>query len=93
MVDTLLEGEDTAEGWKMVRQIWEIELESAYNLLVVKLGENGALAMGERQTLNQWMPLREASLKALYPDNPELVEQTMAKIIMERVNDLCQMIK
>ena len=93
MVDTLLEGEDTAEGWTMVRQIWEIELESAYNLLVVKLGENGALAMGERQTLNQWMPLREASLKALYPDNPELVEQTMAKIIMERVNDLCQMIK
>lgn len=37
----------------------------------------------------QWMSAREASLIAMYPDNPELVAQTMVKIIIDRVNDLC----
>ena len=36
---------------------------------------------------------REASLIALYPENPEVVAQTMVKLIMDRVNDLCQVAK
>ena len=90
MIDALLKGQDTAEAWAMVRQIWGVELTNAYNQLSAKLGESKALAMAEYNALTQWMMAREASLMALYPENPEIVAQTMVKIIIDRVNVLCQ---
>ncbi len=90
MIDALLKGQDTAEAWAMVRQIWGVELTNAYNQISAKLGENKALAMAEYNALTQWMMAREASLMALYPENPEIVAQTMVKIIIDRVNALCQ---
>jgi len=42
--------------------------------------------------LTQWLMAREASLIALYPNNPELVAQTMVKLIMQRVSQLCQVL-
>lgn len=90
MIDALLKGQDTAEAWAMVRQIWGVELTNAYNQISAKLGDNKALAMAEYSTLTQWMMAREASLMALYPENPEIVAQTMVKIIIDRVNALCQ---
>lgn len=47
-------------------------------------------ATAEHAALMQWMMAREASLIALYPNNPEVVAQAMVKTIMDRVNDLCQ---
>ena len=93
MIDMLLQGQDTAEAWTMVRQIWSVELTNAYNKAAAKLGVNSALAMAEYNALTQWMMAREASLIALYPENPEVVAQTMVKLIMDRVNDLCQVTK
>ncbi len=93
MIDMLLQGQDTAEAWTMVRQIWSVELSNAYNKAAAKLGVNSALAMAEYNALTQWMMAREASLIALYPENPEVVAQTMVKLIMDRVNDLCQVTK
>lgn len=90
MIDALLKGQDTAEAWAMVRQIWGVELTNAYNQISAKLGDNKALAMAEYNALTQWMMAREASLMALYPENPEIVAQTMVKIIIDRVNALCQ---
>ena len=54
------------------------------------MGDNKLLAMTEYNALTQWMMAREASLMALYPENPEIVAQTMVKIIIDRVNALCQ---
>ena len=93
MIDMLLQGQDTAQAWTMVRQIWGVELTNAYNKLAVKLGANNGLAMAEYNALTQWMMAREASLIALYPEHPEVVAQTMVKVIMDRVNDLCQVTK
>ena len=91
MIDALLQGSDTAEAWTMVRQIWGVELTNSYNKIYTAMGENKLLAMAEYNALTQWMMAREASLIALYPENPEIVVQVMVKTIMERVNDLCQM--
>ena len=93
MIDMLLQGQDTAEAWTMVRQIWSVELTNAYNKAAAKLGDNSALAMAAYNALTQWMAAREASLITLYPENPEVVAQTMVKLIMDRVNDLCQVTK
>ena len=90
MIDALLQGNDTADAWMMVRQIWGVELTNAYNKIYTAMGENKLLAMVEYNALTQWMMAREASLIALYPENPEIVVQIMVKTIMERVNDLCQ---
>ena len=89
MMDMLLGGKDTAETWAMVRQIWGVELTNAYSKVAVKLGDNGAAAKAGYAVMTQWMMAREASLIALYPENPELVAQTMVKLIMDRVNNLC----
>ncbi len=93
LTDTVLAGQDTAAAWITVRQAWTLELNKAYNLLCVKLGDKAALAMAERAVLTQWLAAREAALTALYPENPEVVAQTMVKLIMDRVNDLCQLVK
>ena len=92
MIDILLQGNDTTEAWTMVRQIWTVELTSAYNKLAAKLGAYSGLAMAEYNILTQWLNAQEAALTALYPDNPEVVAQAMVKLIMERVNNLCQMV-
>ena len=92
MIDALLQGNDTAESWTMVRRIWGVELTSAYNKIYEAMGDNKLLAMAEYNALTQWMMAREASLIALYPDNPEIVVQIMVKTIMERVNALCQVV-
>ena len=93
MIDALLQGSDTAEAWTMVRQIWGVELTNSYNKVYTALGDNKLLAMAEYNALTQWMMAREATLIALYPSHPEVVAQTMVKIIMDRVNDLCQAIQ
>jgi len=90
MIDALLHGNDTAEAWTMVRQIWGVELTSAYNKVYAAMGDNKLLAMAEYNALTQWMMAREAFLIAQYPENPEIVVQIMVKTIMERVHDLCQ---
>ncbi len=93
MIDMMLQDKNTAEGWAMVRQIWTVELTSAYNMIYAAMGDNKLLAMAEYYALTQWMMAREAYLNALYPDNPELVAQIMVKHIMDRVNDLCPALK
>ena len=64
----------------MVRQIWNVEMSSVYGKLYAALGDNLVLAMAEYHALTQWMMAREASLIAMYPDNPELVALT-AKVL------------
>ena len=91
MIDALLQGRNTAEAWTMVRRIWGVELTSAYNKVYAAMGDNKLLATAECDAFTQWMMAREASLIALYPDNPEIVVQIMVKTIMERTNDLCQL--
>jgi len=91
MIDMLLGGQDTAEAWTTVRQIWNVELRSAYNKVIALLGENSDVALAEYATLESWMIAREAELTLLYPDNPELVAQTMVRIVIDQVNALCQL--
>ena len=90
MIDALLQGNDTVESWTMVRQIWGVELTSAYNKVYTAMGDNKLLAMAEYNAFTQWMMAREAFLIALYPDNPEVVAQIMVKTIMDRVIELCE---
>jgi hypothetical protein len=90
MTDMLLNGQDTAEAWTTVRQIWQVELRGAYNKVIGALGEKSDVAMAEYATLESWMTAREAELKLLYPENPELVAQTMVRIAIDQVNALCQ---
>ena len=91
MIDMLLAGQDTAEAWTTVRQIWNVELRTAYNKLTAVLGENSDVALADYATLESWMIAREAELMLLYPDNPELVAQTMARIVIDQVNAPCQL--
>ena len=91
MIDALLAGQDTADAWTIVRQIWMVELNKAYGTIASQLGDNGMVATAEFNMLTQWMMAREATLIALYPDNPELVMQMMTVLMMDRTNDLCQM--
>ena len=91
MIDMLLAGQDTAEAWTTVRQIWNVELRSGYNKMIALLGENSDVALAEYATLESWMVAREAELTLLYPDNPELVAQTMVRIVIDQVNALCQL--
>ena len=91
MIDMLLDGQDTAEAWTTVRQIWQVELRGAYNKMTDVLGEKSDVALAEYATLESWMIAREAELMLLYPENPELVAQTMVRIIIDQVNVLCQM--
>ena len=91
MIDMLLAGQDTAEAWTTVRQIWNVELRSGYNKVIALLGENSDVALAEYATLESWMIAREAELTLLYPDNPELVAQTMVRIVIDQVNALCQL--
>lgn len=91
MIDMLLAGQDTAEAWTTVRQIWNVELRSGYNTMIALLGENSDVALAEYATLESWMIAREAELTLLYPDNPELVAQTMVRIVIDQVNALCQL--
>ena len=93
MIDMLLAGQDTAEAWTTVRQIWNVELRSGYNKMIALLGENSDVALAEYATLENWMIAREAELTLLYPENPELVAQTMVRIVIDQVNALCQMVK
>ena len=93
MIDALLMGNDTAEAWNMVRQIWTVELDSVYSKVSEKLGANKVLAMADYQAWIQWMAAREACLTAIYPSQPQIVCQTMAKMVIDRVNDLCGLIK
>lgn len=89
MIDILAGGQDTVGVWTKARQIWNVEFTNAYNRISEELGEHKQLAQVEKAAFIQWMSAREASLIAMYPDNPELVAQTMVKIIIDRVNDLC----
>ena len=91
MIDMLLAGQDTAEAWTTVRQIWNVELRSGYNKVIALLDENSDVALAEYATLESWMIAREAELTLLYPDNPELVAQTMVRIVIDQVNALCQL--
>lgn len=75
-----------------IDQIWGVERTNAYNKIYTAMGENKLLAMAEYNALTQWMMAREASLIALYPENPEIVVQIMVKTIIDRVNTLCQMV-
>ena len=93
MIDMVLQGQDTAAGWQMVRQIWMVELNGTYNKVNTVLAGNSDLTLAEFNATMQWLEAREAYLNALYPDNPELVAQTMVKHIMDRVNDLCPALK
>jgi hypothetical protein len=68
-----------------------VELRTAYNKLTAVLGENSDVALADYATLESWMIAREAELMLLYPDNPELVAQTMARIVIDQVNALCQL--
>lgn len=90
MTDALLAVNDPSEAWTLARQIWNIELTNAYNKMSEKTGVNKALVITEFQMLNQWMTAREAQLYALYPNDPEIVLETMVKIIMDRVSELCE---
>ena len=90
MTDALLAVNDPSEAWALARQIWNIELTNAYNKMSEKTGVNKALVITEFQMLNQWMTAREAQLYALYPNEPEIVLETMVKIIMDRVSELCE---
>lgn len=91
MTDMLLNGQDTAEAWNTVRQIWQVELRGAYNKAIAALGDSSDVALGEYATLENWMIAREEELMLLYPENPELVAQTMVRIIIDQVNALCQL--
>ena len=92
MIDALLAGNDTAQAWAAVRQIWNVELNGVYNKLSAKLGDSKLLAMAEHNALTQWMAAREASLTALYPDHPEVVAQIMVKLMMERTSLMCSLL-
>ena len=70
---------------------WNVELRSGYNTMIALLGENSDVALAEYATLESWMIAREAELTLLYPDNPELVAQTMVRIVIDQVNALCQL--
>ena len=91
MTDMLLNGQDTAEAWNTVRQIWQVELRGAYNKAIAALGDSSDVALAEYATLESWMAAREEELMLLYPENPELVAQTMVRIIIDQVNALCQL--
>ena len=93
MIDMLLQGQDTADSWATVRQIWMVELNGTYNKVNTVLAGNSDLALAEFNATMQWLEAREAYLNALYPDNPELMAQIMVKHIMDRVNDLCPALK
>ena len=90
MIDALTQGQDTAEAWTALRQIWNVEMNGQYSMLSAEMGANSALVSVEFAALNQWMTAREAVLNALYPENPELVQQSMTKLFMERVNLICR---
>lgn len=94
MTGKLLKGENTAESWNRLYQMWMTELGKTYNTLYAAMGEEkGGVLMVERVMFEQWLASRSAQLIALYPDNLEIAAELLTRTVMDHVADLCALMK
>lgn len=92
MTSPLLGGLNSADAWERLDTMWRAEMGKCYTALQQKLGAgHTALLTAEHSTMEKWLAFRELQLRALYPDNPEIVAEIMTRTIMEHTADLCQL--
>lgn len=90
MTSALLRGENTADSWSRIVQMWKTELNKTYNALYTAAGdEYKAACLIERNIFQNWLTAREAELRLLYPENPEIAAELLTREIMAHVADLC----
>lgn len=90
MTSALLRGENTADSWSRIAQMWKTELNKTYNALYTAAGdEYKAACLIERNIFQNWLTAREAELHLLYPENPEIAAELLTRELMAHVADLC----
>ena len=68
-------------------------MNNAYNALYNAAGENGGIVMVEKAMFGSYLEAHETYLKALYPDKPEIVEEVITMMIIERTLEMCESTK
>ena len=70
-----------------------MELNSSYNALYNAVDMNGEIIMVEKAMFGSYLEAHETYLKALYPDKPEIVEEVITTMIIERTLEMCELVK
>lgn len=95
IIDKMLTGLTKADKdtlrlvWKRAEDLWTVELDREANARFSTANDGGQLYIVERLTFGEWLTARKAMLAAEYPNNPEIVQELIARAIMERVIALC----
>ncbi|MBE5767178.1 MAG: peptidoglycan-binding protein [Clostridiales bacterium] len=93
MTMALLKNGQNAEEWARIRSMWTMELNSSYNALYNAVDMNGEIIMVEKAMFGSYLEAHETYLKALYPDKPEIVEEVITTMIIERTLEMCELVK
>lgn len=94
MTSMLLDGENTAESWQLLYQMWQVEMNKVCNTLAANpASPQAAYAAAEQKLFDQWLAVRTNVLMALYPNNPEIAAEIATRTLMEHVADLCEVCK
>ena len=95
IVDLMLEGvaasdrETLTMVFKRAEDLWTVELDRAANERFAAADDGGAIYILERVTFGEWLNARKAMLELEYPNNPEIVQEIIARTIRERVMMIC----
>ena len=90
----LKEAETPAEitnVWQLSRRMWKSDLDKTTSVRRRTAGEEERRIIDEdAEKFDQWLKARENFLKYLYPEKPDIVSEIMARTVMKRVTDYCE---
>ena len=95
LVDLMLEGLTAADQEALVQifersaDLWTVELDREANERFTTASDGGQIYILERVTFGEWLAARKIMLSREYPNNPEIVQELIARAIRERVMLIC----
>ena len=95
LVDLMLEGLTAADQEALVQifersaDLWTVELDREANERFTTASDGGQIYILERVTFGEWLAARKIMLRCEYPNNPEIVQELIARAIRERVMLIC----
>ena len=73
-------------AWKKAAELWQRELDISITKLYLKADkEQKEIISADRVAFHEWVEAREEVLNLLYPEEPEIVAEILAREIMNRV--------
>ena len=89
-VEALALEAQNGEDWQEVKRAWLAALDGWANARYLAAeGDGKALIAIDRTTFGQWLAVLEALLNQLYPDQPAVVQELLARAIHARVLENC----